>query len=191
MVTPLGTAIEFLRDFGLFDVVFPFLLVFTIVFAILEKTRLLGTVKVKELGDIPNKNLNSMVAFVVGLLVVATANVVRTINESLPNIIILVVASVSFLIMIGVFFKTGEMDFRKEHSKWYMAFVIIMFIFVVGIFFNSIYDADGNSFLEIGLFFISQNYSTAAVTSIIFLAVMIFAIVFVTRGKKDQTKEGA
>jgi len=191
MVTPLGTAIEFLRDFGLFDVVLPFLLVFTIVFAILEKTRLLGTVKVKELGDIPNKNLNSMVAFVVGLLVVATANVVRTINESLPNIIILVVASVSFLIMIGVFFKTGEMDFRKEHSKWYMAFVIIMFIFVVGIFFNSIYDADGNSFLEIGLFFISQNYSTAAVTSIIFLAVMIFAIVFVTRGKKDQTKEGA
>ena len=29
MVSPLGKAVEFLRDFGLFDVVLPFLLTFT------------------------------------------------------------------------------------------------------------------------------------------------------------------
>ena len=115
MVTPLGKAIEFFRDFGLFDVVLPFLLVFTIVFAILEKTKILGTVKVGG-NDLPNKNLNSMVAFVFGLLVVATANVVRAINESLPNIIILVVAAVSYLIMIGVFFKT-DLCIISELSK--------------------------------------------------------------------------
>ena len=43
MVTPLNNAIEFLREFGFFNVVLPFLLVFTVVFGILEKTRLFGT----------------------------------------------------------------------------------------------------------------------------------------------------
>ena len=91
MVSPLGKAIQFFQDFGLFDIVLPFLLVFTIVYAILDKTRLLGTIKTEKDQEIPNKNLNSMVAFVIGLLVVATANVVRAINESLPNIILLLV----------------------------------------------------------------------------------------------------
>ena len=37
--------IEFLGDMGVYDVILPFLLVFTIVFAILEKTKILGTAK--------------------------------------------------------------------------------------------------------------------------------------------------
>ena len=43
MVSPLESAINFFKEFGLFSVVLPFLLVFTIVFAILEKTKVLGT----------------------------------------------------------------------------------------------------------------------------------------------------
>jgi len=190
MVTPLGKAIEFFRDFGLFDVVLPFLLVFTLVFAILEKTRILGTLKTKE-GDIPNKNLNAMTAFVVGLLVVATANVVRTINESIPNIIILVVAGVSFLLMIGVFLKSEELNFKSQHKGWYTAFVIIMFIAVVAIFLNSIYDADGNSYLEVAGFFILENWDTAIITSLLFLGAMLLAIWYITHDKKDKTKEGS
>src|SRR3989344_9189105 len=191
MVSPLGKAIEFFRDFGLFDVVLPFLLVFTIVFAILEKTRILGTVKTKN-GDIPNKNLNSMVAFVVGLLVVATANVVRTINESLPNVVLLIVASVSFLLMIGIFLKTDELDFSNKHKYWYRSFMVIMFIAVIGIFLSSIYDANGNSYLEIAGFFLIQNWSEAVVTSVVFLIIVIGAIWYVARGDKQKTqKEGS
>ena len=43
MATPFREVIEFFDSIGLFDVVLPFLLVFTIVFAILEKTKVLGT----------------------------------------------------------------------------------------------------------------------------------------------------
>src|SRR3989344_9320159 len=188
MVTPLGKAIEFFRDFGLFDIVLPFLLVFTIVFAILEKTRILGTVKMKGGEEIPNKNLNSMVAFVVGLLVVATANVVRTINESLPNVVMLIVASVSFLLMIGVFLKTEELDFAGKHGNWYKFFMVIMFIFVIGIFLNSIYDASGNSYLEIALFFLITEWSSAVVTSVVFLAVIIGTILYITRSGSKEKK---
>jgi len=188
MVSPLGKAIEFFRDFGLFDVVLPFLLVFTIVFAILEKTRILGVVKVKG-EEIPNKNLNSMVAFVVGLLVVATANVVRTINESLPNVVLLVVISVSFLIMIGVFMKTGELNFSEKHDKWYKWFMIIMFVAVIAIFLNSIYTKDGNSWLEVVLYLIITEWTGAAFSAIVFLGVMVWVLYWITKSK--EKKEGS
>ena len=190
MVTPLGKAIEFFREFGLFDVVLPFILVFTIIFAILEKTRILGTLKTKD-SEIPNKNLNSMVAFVVGLLVVATANVVRTINESLPNVVMLIVASVSFLLMIGVFLKTEELNFADKHKYWYRTFMVIMFIFVVGIFLNSIYDSSGNSYLEIAFFFLITEWSNAVVSSIIFLGIVLLSLWYITKTGSKEKKEEA
>ena len=93
MASPLQNAIEFFKNFGLFDVVLPFLLVFTIVFAILEKSRILGLEH-----NLPKKNLNSMVAFVLALLVVATNRVVTALNLALPNIILMLVIVVSFLL---------------------------------------------------------------------------------------------
>ena len=41
-MTALGSAIDFLKDFGFFDVILPFLLVFSILFGILEKTKVFG-----------------------------------------------------------------------------------------------------------------------------------------------------
>ena len=37
--TVLGGTIEFLQDFGFFDVILPFLLIFTITFGVLEKIK--------------------------------------------------------------------------------------------------------------------------------------------------------
>ncbi|MBI2652090.1 hypothetical protein HYX00_01375, partial [Candidatus Woesearchaeota archaeon] len=53
--------IEVLDRWRVADVLLPFLLIFVIVFAILQKTKILGDSK---------KNLNVVVAIVVGLLVV-------------------------------------------------------------------------------------------------------------------------
>jgi len=191
MVSPLGKAIQFFQDFGLFDIVLPFLLVFTIVYAILDKTRLLGTIKTEKDQEIPNKNLNSMVAFVIGLLVVATANVVRAINESLPNIILLLVVLISFLILIGVFWKTGEMDFAGKHKNWYRFFMVVLFIGVIAIFLNAIYVTSNNveySLLIVVIDWIANNWSGAVFASIIMLLVVIGAIVWLT--KSPSKREG-
>ena len=194
MTSPLGTAIEFFRDFGLFDIILPFLLVFTLVYAILEKTKILGTVKLKSGEDVANKNLNSMVAFVIGLLVVATANVVRAINESLPNIILLVVVSFSFLLLIGIFMKSGELDFASKHAGWYRAFMVIMFIGVIAIFLNSIYvTSEGKeySLIIVLLEWITKSWSGPVFASIIMLIVVIGAILIITKsGEKSHKKEG-
>ena len=81
MASTLNNAIQFFRDFGLFDVVLPFLLVFTIMFAILEKTKILGT-EDKE-GHVSKKNLNSMVSFVVAMLVVTTLYIFFSFDDGL------------------------------------------------------------------------------------------------------------
>ena len=100
MTTPLGQAVQFLKDFGLFDVVLPFLLVFSIVFAILEKTMILGSEKVGD-KTIPKRTINTMVAFVVGMIVISMNEVVNAINEALPNVVLLLVILISFLMLVG------------------------------------------------------------------------------------------
>ena len=193
MVSPLGKAVEFLRDFGLFDVILPFLLVFTITFAVLEKTKILGTIKIHGTDEyMPNKNLNSMVSFVVALLVVATANIVRAINESLPNIVLLLVASLSFLILIGIFVK-DELDFAEKHKKWNRWFIIIMFIGVILIFLNAIYMTVAGqemSVLEYLIDWIIKNWSGTIFGAIVVLIVIVAAIVYITQGSKPEKKEG-
>ena len=92
-----------LENWGLTDVMLPFLLIFVIVYAVLQKTRILGETK---------KNLNVVVAVVFALLVViphvtgrfpANADPVLIINEALPQVSIVLVAVIFLLILIGVF----------------------------------------------------------------------------------------
>ena len=92
-----------LERWGLTDVLLPFLLIFVIVYAILQKTKILGEDK---------KNLNVVVAIVIGLLVViphvtgrfpANSDPVVILNNALPSISIVLVAVIFLLILIGVF----------------------------------------------------------------------------------------
>jgi len=92
-----------LERWGLTDVMLPFLLIFVIIYAILQKTHILGEGK---------KNLNVVVAVVVALMVViphvtgrfpADADPVNIINNALPHVSIVLVAIVFLLVMIGVF----------------------------------------------------------------------------------------
>lgn len=182
MVSPLESAVNFFKEFGLFSVVLPFLLVFTIVFAILEKTRILGT----EKDGSPKKQLNIMVAFVFGMLVVAANSIVSAINKALPNIVFLIVIIISFLMLVGTFFKTQEMEYNKILPMG--IFMFIIFILVVLIFANSIQKTPTQSYLGYIVDYVINNASGTVVTSIIFLLVAVAAVVYVTKasgGKKE------
>jgi len=58
MVSAFRGVVDFFGEIGLFDVVLPFLLVFTVVFAILEKTKVFGIEEI-EGKKYTRKNLNS------------------------------------------------------------------------------------------------------------------------------------
>ena len=54
--TVLGGVLDFFKELGIYDVVLPFILVFTIMFAILERTKIFGTEGEKKFTK---KNLNN------------------------------------------------------------------------------------------------------------------------------------
>ena len=65
------------------------------------------------------------------MLTVATNKVVNAINAALPNIVLIIIIFVAFLLMIGVFFGTGELNFRQEHKNFFYGFLVISLILLI------------------------------------------------------------
>lgn len=177
--------IGFLDKIGVYDIVLPFLLVFTIMFAILEKTKILGVEKVGDNKESSKKNLNSMVAFVIAFLVIASTQLVATINKVMADIVLLAILGVSFLLLTGVFF-TGKEEFTLEkHPRWKVFFMVVMFIGIVIIFLNAL---DWLKFV----FAIFVNWQAEWAATIIFLLVILGFMWFIVKepDKKKTTAAG-
>ncbi len=168
-------AISFLDKVGVYDVILPFLLVFTIVFAVLEKTRVLGMEKI-EGKEYTKKNLNAMVAFVVAFLVIASTRLVAVINEVMANVVLLLILAICFLLLVGVFFGTQEFTLEKM-PLWLKAFTIIMFIGISVIFLNAL------GWLEPVFAFLGR-WDAEEVATVVFLVIVLAFIMFIVHEPK-------
>lgn len=181
--------IEFFARLGVYDVVLPFLLVFTIVFAILEKTKLFGT---EPAGgqEYTRKNLNALTAFVIAFLVVASSRLVAAINEGLARVMLLMVFVVSFMLLMGVFYHHTEKVFLE--GAWRKFFMVLMFIGVVLIFAQSVRLDNGMGALEYGWYYVVNNFAMGSVVldAIIFLAIIIGFMFFITRESRPKQSGG-
>jgi hypothetical protein len=120
-----------LEEWGITDVMLPFLLIFVIIYAVLQKTKILGEGR---------KNLNAAVAIIVGLLVVIPhvtgrfppdMDPVEIINQSLPQVSIFLVAIVFLLIMLGVFGQDFVM-LGVSMPGWITFFSILIILLIFG-----------------------------------------------------------
>ncbi len=171
--------IEFFNELGIYDVILPFLLIFTIIFAILEKTKLLGT----EEGE-PKKNLDAMIAFVVSFLVVASTRLVAALNEAVANIAMMMVVLFSFLMLIATFYKEGD-EVEIKEGVWRNVFMIIVLVAVVLIFLDALTREDGDTWLEYSWDYLSDHYDTNFVGSIILLIVLVVLMIVITKSPKE------
>jgi hypothetical protein len=176
--TAFREVLEFFDRLGVYDVVLPFILVFTLVFAIFERTKVLGTEKIDGV-EYGKKNLNAMVAFVIAFLVVASSQIVSLINSALPKIVILLFLGVFFLLLVGIFYSEKEEVILG--SPWKVMFMVIMFVGIVSIFLYSIPTASGEPFLTWILEFVVDNFSTTAVSSIILMIVVIGFMLYIIK----------
>ena len=180
--SPFRQVLNFFDSIGLFDVVLPFLIVFTIVFAILEKTKVLGTEDI-EGKRYTKKNLNAIAAFVMAFLVVASSELVEIITTVSSQAVIVLFLSVLFLLLVGSFYKEGEPVFLE--GGWKIVFMIIVFIAIIGIFLGAIKTSDGRTWLErLGDFTGSGGDELAG--SLILLALVVVFVIYAT---KDTAKE--
>src|SRR3989338_3162957 len=168
--------VSLLDRIGVYDIVLPFLLVFTIIFAILEKTRIFGVEKIKD-QEITKKNINAMVALIVAFLVVASTSLVAVINEVMANVVLLVILSICFLILVGSFH--GDKPFSLENTGWAPLFMVLMFIGIVVIFLNAL------GWLQLLLELI-KNFDQDWAATLIFLIITIAFIIYITSERKPM-----
>ncbi|MBI2558708.1 hypothetical protein HYW20_05270 [Candidatus Woesearchaeota archaeon] len=182
-VTPFRGVINFFDSIGLFDVVLPFLLVFTIVFAILEKTKVLGMEEI-EGKKYTKKNLNAIAAFVIAFLVVASSQLVEIITTVSANAVVVLFLAVLFLMLVGSFYKEGEAVYLE--GGWKIVFMIIVFIAIVGIFLDAIKDENGRSWLERVGDFSGGNDQIAG--AVILLAIIVLFMVYAMKEPSKEAK---
>ena len=156
MASTLRNAIDLFVSIGLYDVILPFLLVFTLMYAFLDKTRVLGSEKFwrsnGEAIEIPRKNLNAMVAFVTGLFVVLSAQLVGIINQVLAQTVLLLILSFLVMLVVGSFMKQTDdgVFFDKDHNPvLFYGLVTVSVTAIIFIFLNAIRTEDGRSWLSI------------------------------------------
>ena len=127
-----------LENWGLLDVILPFILIFTLVFAVFEKTKILSD------DDEKNKKYSSVIAMVMAFGVVIPHvtgayyygfDAVEIINKALPQVSLLLVAILMTLLTLGLW--TGKRaDGSKGIGKWFTlasgALVILIFIGSIG-----------------------------------------------------------
>ncbi len=178
--------LEFFDKIGIYDVVLPFLLVFSITFAIFEKTKVLGTEEI-EGKRYTKKNLNAMASFVIAFMVVASSKLVEMITEVSSNMVILLLLVVFFLLLIGSFYKEGEGVFLEK--GWKLGGMIVLLIGISAVFAQAIKMESGEGFLEYGWNWLVDHLSSTAVASIIMLIVIfLFMLYIVKEHPKEKSK---
>mgnify|MGYP005859833981 CR=1 FL=1 len=170
----------FFEEIGIYDVILPFLLIFTIVFAVLEKTKVLGYEDPEK--KYPRRSLNSMVAFVVAFLVVASSRLVAVVNAVMAQVVLLLLLVVCFLILVGVLVGEGEFKFERS-DPWYIFFTFFMFIGIVLIFANAL------GWLQPAWNYIVRNWTGNVVGSIILLIIVIGFMWLITKAPKPKEEK--
>ncbi len=178
MTSPLYEALGFMHEFGIFDVVLPFLLVFTVVYGVLEKTRIFGTE-----DDKPRKNINAMVAFTIGFFVVAATQVVDIMQEMLPYLMLILILIIAFMVLFGatVSDSDGGLDLwgHMEKHKGIFAFGIVIAIIAILLGAMKLWD----DFMG----WIYSNISGPAMSTIILL-IVIGIFIWIVVGEKKGGK---
>lgn len=177
-----------LQYIGVLDVLLPFILVFTLVFAVLQKTKILGEDENKK----PRKNFNVIISLVMALGVVMPhvtgaynyggIDPVEVINRALPNISLLVVGIVMVLLVTGVFGKP------LDTSKSYLGGgFIALAILSVGLIFAVAAGLIGRGYIPRWLYFLYDPQFQALVVTILVFALIIN---FITKEDKPKDPNG-
>ncbi len=175
--------ILFFERIGVADVLLPFLLVFVIVYAVLQKTKILGE---------DSKKFNIIIALVMGLAVVFPhvlgyyppgKDVVNIINAALPNVSVIIIAILMFLILVGVF----GANVKVAGTSFGGVIAVLSLLAIVYIFGTAAGWFGGGSFPN-WLYFLNDPETMGTV-----IAILVFGLViwFITKEPGSSNKEGA
>jgi len=103
------------------NVILPFLLIFVVIFAILEKTKLLGEDK---------RNANLLVALIIGILFVGVQTAVGITIKMIPVVAVLIMILLCFYLIFGLIYS-GAPSLRGLHIALGVVFAVAFIIVVL------------------------------------------------------------
>lgn len=145
--------------------VYPFLIVFFIVFAVLEKTKLLGEER---------KQLNALLAFVIGLVFVSAVFPKMVVQNMVLFLSVAMVIVFVVLLLWGFVFATKEGFVMTSGMKWGL-FVVITISLIIGILWAAGVSGRAYDFL------FGQSWSEAFWTNLIFVGLIGVALAAMIR----------
>lgn len=101
---------QYMEEWGVFDAFLPFLLIFTIIFALLQQIKIFKTTD-SQGQDIADRKINGIIAFTISALIVLphvlgaypeTKDPINIINKFLPSTIIIIIAILFVLLLTGL-----------------------------------------------------------------------------------------
>ncbi|MEM5794296.1 MAG: hypothetical protein QXS48_01375 [Candidatus Aenigmatarchaeota archaeon] len=174
---------EFLKNIGVFEFYLPFVILFGLLFGLLEKSKI-----------IPERRINIIIALASAFFIMAYTPAGITLTQFFSNffanVAVVMVTLLSFVLMIYLIIPiTGRKEPEFPKAAKYIAFLIALI--VVGIFLTS----GGLSI------FLPQLAETTVpipgleidpqdLVIIILIAITILVIYFVSKGEKEEKKEG-
>jgi Na+(H+)/acetate symporter ActP len=166
MASTVTDALNWFNQFGGFSYVIPFLLIFAVMYAILEKSGILGD----------NKGIMVIVSISIGLLSLQFDFVPEFFAVIFPRFGVGISIFLALIIFIGFFWKQDE-----THGSW-IGYVIGIGIAIWAL---SSWDQWGRYGMGFGGWF-AEN-----IWALLVLGVVIGMIVWMTRGEKKKSKPGA
>ena len=177
MVSVLRESIGALDNIGFLNVLLPFIFVYIVVFALLEKTKVLGI----EQNGKAKKNLNAMVAFVLAFVFIASTSHVDSLLLYLQILGMALVFVMALLYGLAAFKTDKAFEMKNFIYVVVLIFVIVAFFYAMGFLNNAKWD-----------FILDLIFNPVVITVVCFYLI----IMFVTGGfgKKKmsvaETKKG-
>jgi hypothetical protein len=155
-----------LQNEVLTDFVYPFLLVFFIVFAVLEKTNALGK---------DRKQLNALLSAVIGLIFVASVHPKMIISDLMLFLGVALVIIFVIWMIFGFAVGAEKTEVTSPGLKWAIGIVVILALIFFIFYTTGIYD-------EVYDWLFKNDWSSDVWTNVIFFVIIAAAIAISLKG---------
>ena len=149
---------------------FPFLLMFFIVFAILEKTKLLGEGK---------KQLNALISFVIGLIFVSAVYPTLVVNNLILFLTVALVVVFVALLLWGFIFGEKEEFKVQKWMKWVLGIIVGIAVVIAVLWATGVQG-------KVIDFLFRQGWSNTFWTNALFIVVIAVALALMIKKAKSS-----
>ncbi|MCD4759986.1 hypothetical protein K8R33_03790, partial [archaeon] len=162
-----------LESSGLYEFFLPFLLIFVVLFAILEKTYIFGGGS----SDGPKTNINVVVSLIIAALLVVQTDLVMFMNMYLSRMAFFIVAGIMFMLVVAMF--AGTKGNSKFEGFGIGAGVILAIVALLWSLSSSTYGASFPYW-----FYLSES----VISALLLVGVLVLVIALVAAGNNKDNK---